>query len=492
MSRRSAALLFVLAACRTVPANFNDRISFDHDDYVYDAQLSADAQRFAFTSLGQKNYSLTLCSREAKTCAPEVTVNGYEFDVESLAWAPDASWVATASRDGVARLFDAAGAAKAAWLSEEKLTAVAVHPSGHAIAIGSEHGLVTLLSLDGTGLHFADEKRLHGDEVRALAFSDDGRLFTAGWDKTVHVLASGLSTVKPGTARVHAERSGGTASIRAVVQGKASLPLALDGRVHATLVLKPGVAQSVGIEVLALKDTVNLPTALGTTVGRVAHDVTLSFKALTLEHVDAVVCDACVPEGAEGALGDGFTEAVEVAFDEVTHEAVLTLKAAAAPERELLQLEELSKFELKGYVNDLSLDRTGAKMALALSESKAQRNMQVYQREKRGEVEPEREWDAAVIADTATGKVLQTFHGHRGVVSTAALSPDGSRVVSGGWDHKLVFHASGASVELGALIRKVRFSKDGNWLSVAAWTPRKAESASPSAFVMPAKEPAAR
>jgi WD40 repeat protein len=477
-------LLTVCGACRTLPA-FDHRVAFEHSDYVYDAQLSPDAQRLAFTRLGLKTYGLSICSLQSKSCAAEVPINGYEFDVEALAWSPDGSWLAAASRDGVARVYDAQGALKTAWLADEKLTAIAVHPDGHSLAVGNNHGLVTLLTLDAAGLHFADEKRLHTDEVRALAFADDGRLFTGGWDKTVHVLKAVQKTVRPDAARVHVDRTGGTAVIRAVVQGRASLPLTLDGRLHPALVLRASAAQALGIDVNQLADTVNVPTALGTTLARVAHDVTVGFKALNLEHVDAVICDACLAEKSDGALGDGFTERVDLAFDEVTHEAVLKLKSGAAPERELLQWEELTRLDFPAYVNDLCLDRAGAKLGLALSESKAERTFDVYQKERRGEFGPERDWDAAVIADASTGQVLKKFHGHRGVVSTIALSPDGETLVSGGWDRKIAFHATGEVLQLGALVRKVRFSRDGKWLSVAAWTPRRTTSDSPSAFVMP-------
>ncbi|NOJ56436.1 hypothetical protein HK404_27900, partial [Myxococcus xanthus] len=35
---------------------------------------------------------------------------------------------------------------------------------------------------------------------------------------------------------------------------------------------------------------------------------------------------ACVPQGTQGVLGAPFSERVDVAFDEVTQEAVLSLK----------------------------------------------------------------------------------------------------------------------------------------------------------------------
>ncbi len=501
--------LLLLCACRTLPtaergvtlgpgdyltgevAALGDPLVLNREDYVYDAALTADGRSLAFSRLGEKSFFLSLFTLGPPPArVADVPVNTYEFDVEALAWAPDGAWVATVSRDGALRLFDAHGVAGAAWLSDEKLTSVAVHPSGRALALGTEHGLVTLLSLDDAGLHFLHEARLHADEVRALAFAPDGRLFSASWDKTVRVSQVAPKRVRPTGARVLFERKGGQTLVRGVVQGRASAPLALDARAPGVLLLRSRLALGVGIDPSRLTETLTVPSALGNQVARVAHGVTLAFKGLTVGPVDAAVCDACVPPEAEGLLGAGFGDEVKVAFDELTHEAVLERAKGAGEERELLQLDDLARFEYPACVNDLSLDRAGEKMALALSESKAQRNFEVYQREKRHEPEPKREWDVAVTADARTGKVLQRHEGHLGVVSTAAISPDGATVVSGGWDHRVVLHSGppGDALELGALVRKVRFSSDGRALVVAAWTklnPVGDHQSKPAALVIP-------
>jgi len=228
MTRPVLLLALLACACRTLPTAercltlapggyltgevgaLGEPEVFDAEDYVYDAALTADGRALAFSRLGEKSFFLSLWSLGPPPArAADVAVNGYEFDVEALAWAPDGQWVAAVSRDGALRLFDAHGAPVAAWLSDEKLTAVAAHPSGHTLAFGSEHGLVTLLAVDEAGLHFLHEQRLHGDEVRALAFAPDGRLFSASWDKTVRVSQVTPKRVRPSGARVLFERKGG-------------------------------------------------------------------------------------------------------------------------------------------------------------------------------------------------------------------------------------------------------------------------------------------
>jgi WD40 repeat protein len=111
---------------------------------------------------------------------------------------------------------------------------------------------------------------------------------------------------------------------------------------------------------------------------------------------------------------------------------------------------------------------------LALSEIPAQRTRDIYDREKRKETEPERAWNCAALFDLKEGKVLRTVHGHRGVVSSVGVSPDGETLASGGWDKRVLLHRDGVVDELkfGWSVRRVRFSPDGRYLLIAAWTPQ--------------------
>ena len=175
-------------------------------------------------------------------------------------------------------------------------------------------------------------------------------------------------------------------------------------------------------------------------------------------------------------MGAAFLERVEVATDEAAGEAVLTAKAGAAgvSASSSQTLVEARRFTLPAFVNDLTLDARGARLGVALSESKAERSYEVYQREKKGEVEPERPWDVGAIVDAASGKVLETARGHHGVVATAGIAPDGKALATGGWDRtvRLFPSGSGAAQKYGLAVRRVRFTADGTALVVAAWTPQ--------------------
>ena len=99
----------------------------------------------------------------------------------------------------------------------------------------------------------------------------------------------------------------------------------------------------------------------------------------------------------------------------------------------LLALTESHRFTFPAFVNDLSLDRAGKVLGVAFSETKAERTREVYEREKKGTVEPEREWDVGARVNAETGEVLQKLRGHHGVVATAGISADGTTLRRAAW-----------------------------------------------------------
>src|SRR5262249_26464359 len=77
---------------------------------------------------------------------------------------------------------------------------------------------------------------------------------------------------------------------------------------------------------------------------------------------------------------------------------------------------------------------------------------------------------AVKLWDAATGTLIRTFEGRSSWVFSVARSPDGRRVLSGGWDHtlKLWDASSGALIRTlkghTAAVRSVAFSPDGTRL----------------------------
>lgn len=468
--------LVSLAACKTIPVTPDSTLRalangghlsgvplalgaprvLNREDFVFDAKLNADGSRVAVSRLGSKGFHLSLFAG-ARVADP--LLNGVEFDVESVEFSPDSARVAAASRDGSVRIFDAStGQPLASWLTDEPLVSLAWSPDGAHLALGSARGLVTVISTSPP--RFVTELRAHADEVRALVFAPDGTLISAGWDRTVQRFSLSESTSTD--VRAHFEKKQGFVTFRAVVDRTVAATVALDARAPMVLV-RASLAQALGVDVTALTETTTVTSAFGNQLVKVSRGHVLSLKNLDVPEVDFGVCDSCVPTDAQLVLGGPVLQRLSLAFDEVAQEVV------AAGTTKGLGLQRRSSVTLPAPINDLALDAKGEIAAVAMSETKAQRTPDIYQREKRNEPEPERAWDCAARLQLSTGKLLNVVHGHRGVVSTVALSPDGQTLVTGGWDRRVVLHGV-TEAQFGWSVRRVRFSRDGRWLVVGAWT----------------------
>ncbi|MDC0710872.1 aspartyl protease family protein [Stigmatella sp. ncwal1] len=451
----------------------------NNKDFVWSIAFSPDSTRVAYTHLGAKAYQLALWTLgRPPTLVSDNAINRYEQDLEAVAFSGDGAWLATAGRDGQVRLFEGAtGAPRGQLLLEEPLTAVAFHPDGRSLVVGSAQGLLTVLSVPQ--LAYVYEVRAHGDAVSALAFAPDGTLYTGGWDKRVRVWSPREESVRPDQARARFERRGGFAVVRGAVNGKAQAVFALDGRTPAIL-LDTRTAAEAGIDVAFLKETLTVPTALGNTVAPLARGQSLRFKTLQVEGVDIAVCDACVPTGTQGVLGAPFTARFEISFDEAHGEAILAAKEGASGDGGQTRgvvLVPGADFVFEGHVNDVTVDVRGQRLGVAFSEQKAERTRTVYEREKKGIEEPQATFNAGALVDAASGRILQKWSGPRGVVSTASISPDGRSLAVGGWDKRLRVFTEGQAQPWGERafgwsVRRVRFSPDGRWVGVAAWTPQ--------------------
>ena len=455
------------------PIALGERQVLNREDFVYDAKLSPDGKLAAVSRLGSKSFHLALHDLSQPKLLADTAINPLEFDVDAVEFSPDGTRVATVSRDGALRLYAAkTGALEAAWLTEEPLVSVGWHPSGQVLALGSAKGLVTLVSVPK--LQHLAELRAHVDEVRAVAFTPAGELITGGWDKRLLVFNLTASDVPSRQVRTHVTKKNGQVTFRAVLDGAASATVALDTRVPV-IVVKAALAQTAGIKVLELTDSVPIATAFGTQLAKVAKGRVLSIKNLTFENVDVAVCDACVPPEAQAVLGGPVLQQVTTAFDESTAEIVFTLVPGSTTQVSAAQTLKLAhEYAFPASVNDVSLDARGAIAGVAFSETKSERTKVVYDREKKKEVEPEREWDCGARVDLSTGAVLDKQRGHRGVVATAGISPDGQTLATGGWDRKVILHGQPQTIDdgYGWALRRVRFSRDGTRLIVAAWTPQ--------------------
>lgn len=455
-------------------------------DFVY-ALAFGDDDVVAFTHHVTTSMELTSTALEPRQTRFQQPVNSSEFDVEDvviLDVGPGRGTVAVPSRQGIARSFHA----KTGALSKELITGVplirvAASPDGALLAFGSADGRVLLV--DAGTFTIRGQARLHDDEVHGLAFLKDGRLVSSSFDGTLKVaelvpatdatVRSATTTLKSGERVFLAHLTDASGAVRAVatVRDTRQPSCAMTTAAAKRLSLQP----TEGGALVPVVTATEAKDAAGVALG------SLSVQTLDLGALNAGVCDACVPEGAELVLGATALSRASFIDDIARDEVIVQPTAAAAGGGNVarlsagaLALVPRKQVTLPGPSTDLDVSRTGA-VLVAFGTTRAQRSYEINHAEKDGAYPAPAPTSGAALIDVDSEQILRTFAArHHGVTSTAALSPDGRSVVTGGWDKRvLVFDATtGETVterEVAWLVRRVRFSPDGRLLGVAAWTP---------------------
>jgi WD40 repeat protein len=78
---------------------------------------------------------------DAATGHQRAVLNGHTSSVNAVAWAPDGSWIATASNDGTARVWETATADPTTLMRVDGSIAICAWLGSNALAVGGSAGL---------------------------------------------------------------------------------------------------------------------------------------------------------------------------------------------------------------------------------------------------------------------------------------------------------------------------------------------------------------
>jgi WD40 repeat protein len=440
-------------------------------DFIYALDFDDDSRRLAFTHHVSTNMEVTLTGLSPLVPVFQEQVNASEFDLEDLVI--DGDRVLVVSRQGTLRALSAVdGRVLTEVATGEPLLRVATS-STHVFA-GTSSG--RLLVFNRT-LGLVGEARVHANEVRGLVTVGD-TIATAAVDGTLQL--HHLAPATEALARVPtAALDGGERVFLAHIDGARAIAAVRDHRQQHTTITRAAVKR---LNLMSASDTsATLPvtTAEGTADVPAVSVGALQLRTVSLGVVVAAVCDACVPAGAELALGEDVLVQLnaieEVATDELVVRPVAGATAIRSTAGAVVVVTDHTT-ALPGPANDLDVSASGAGL-VTFSTTAAERSFAINDAEKKGQWPPPSSTSGAALVELTTGALGQRFvNNHLGFAVTGAISPDGRTVVTGGWDKRvLVWDVVSGNIvterTMGWSVRRVRLSPDGQTLGVAAWTP---------------------
>ncbi|HET6326189.1 MAG TPA: serine/threonine-protein kinase, partial [Planctomycetaceae bacterium] len=165
------------------------RTMWAHQGPVYSVCFSPDGRYVAAASADR-----TASVWDVATGQRRFTLRGHTHEVNCIAFSPDGKTLATASEDGTVRLWDAATGAfrETIWKYTTEIGTLAFNPTNAQLACGAKDGRLTVWhcagpsDLDVTSHQIATKK--FGGTINQVVFSADGKqLVTASFDGKVRI-----------------------------------------------------------------------------------------------------------------------------------------------------------------------------------------------------------------------------------------------------------------------------------------------------------------
>ncbi|MFZ9889303.1 MAG: hypothetical protein ACO3JL_17555, partial [Myxococcota bacterium] len=421
-------------------------------DFAYALAFTPDAQRLAYVHHVTVDMELSVEHISVENDRWKRAINHHQYDGEDVAFLPPrvagATTVVVPSRQGIARRFSTADDEVATFAYGAPLTRVAVSPSGSLVALGGADGRVLLL--DAERWAFVGEAHVHEDEVQGLRFLSDDRLLSVSFDGTAR--ETGLVRGAPKRFSAHTTRlDDGARAFLVHLDGQRAVTAVRDVRQPTTVISSAAVAR-LGLSPLLEAPPATVLTPLGPEPRPVVDMGELHLRYLRLGPMQAAVCDECVPRGAELVLGAPLLQHASFGDDLARSMLLVSMNERAEGQGSndgaspavagwiagAVSLVEGRRVILPGPGCDLDVSPITGQAVVAYSHARAIRTPDLYAQEKRGTFPPRSAASGSILLDLETFELGRRYIGHEGFTVTAALSPDGKTIATGGWDRRLV------------------------------------------------------